>query len=865
MTPGADMVKTSGWWSPPRETALLAAPFVLVAAWLGLTVAAFGIGAALQGVASGLCLALALPLASRCLRWPGALVGVVVYVFALLLLAADAVSWLLQGSSFNERFFAHVDVRNLATSLTAYPWASGLTLVALVGLVAAAGLVLARATRRRLPLRMIAPALLLLALALLVDAPPHRLLAYAAAAGRDQALAASGAGRRIRAMLDPRPSRPDQVQASPGRNLVFVYLESVERSYTDATRFPGLTPNIDRLRAQGLDFSGFRTFAGATYTIAGMFASQCGAPFLLNSVFGENVGELGFVPGNDNTTAASFHPQLACLGDVLHAAGYRQTFLSGVSLAFTNKGEFLRLHGYDEALGDREIDQRHGNALIKLGWGLLDRDVFAEAFATFRRKQAQGRPFSVVLSTADTHPPGGYRLPGCAPYTAIRNDMLDAVHCTDQLLGHFIDRLSREPGWNDTVVVVMSDHLAMRNVASPLYPPDAERQPLLFVLNAGRGERPVRLLHMDVAPTVLALLGVHSNARFLAGDDRSAPAAADARLPDNAVAQAVLRKATWRGREAPVPCAHDTLVRWADGGLDLGGWRLPLMLGGWPVGKLDDNQVLLVFADRRSADLQILVAGNQDRWLEIARKQGRSVFLAAPFTDRAGRRMIALDWLAASGAWASLGAVADLHALDLHSFECDTLLRSLERAGPDTRLDFSAAFGTTPVPAARERHPAVVSTAKVPVDALPERNAMFMFARIAAQRIGFGPFRITRKNRIFMHPVNDHAAWADFDVSGIADITLAPGINPLLGSCLTRNDTGIVGVRLSLDGHALLPRFVVDRNYAKRVPVHVAGATRLRVEVDDGNGTVDCDWFSLGFPRIAAVAPAAAPAAAGAR
>ncbi len=31
----------------------------------------------------------------------------------------------------------------------------------------------------------------------------------------------------------------------------------------------------------------------------------------------------------------------------------------------------------------------------------------------------------------------------------------------------------------------------------------------------------------------------------------------------------------------------------------------------------------------------------------------------------------------------------------------------------------------------------------------------------------------------------------------------------------------------------------------------VSGARRLRVEVDQGNGTTNCDWFSIGFPALA--------------
>lgn len=97
--------------------------------------------------------------------------------------------------------------------------------------------------------------------------------------------------------------------------------------------------------------------------------------------------------------------------------------------------------------------------------------------------------------------------------------MLDAVYCTDQLLHRFLDVLSSEPGFKDTVVVIMNDHLAMWNKAYLLYPKDYERKMMLTLLNSGHsGFNHVPETHMDVAPTILRALGVDYNADFLLGN-----------------------------------------------------------------------------------------------------------------------------------------------------------------------------------------------------------------------------------------------------------------------------------------------------------------------------------------------------------
>jgi hypothetical protein len=828
----------------------LAAPFVVISLWLAVSIKDFGAHKACMGIVHALVLCWALVIVRRLLAWPGLLVASLLYVLALVLCGSEAASWFMQGCSFNERFFAHLDLHNAAVSLRAYPWAIVLGLLGAAALGASAVCLLATAGRRPFNWRTGALACLLLLVAVTVNAPPRRLYHYLAKARQTQALADSNAGAHIRAMLDPAPSRPEDVVARPGKNLVFIYLESLERTYTDASRFPGLTPNIDRWRHQGLDFSGFQTFPGATYTIAGIFSSQCGAPYLINSVFGSDINALGFVPGNDSTSASTFHPELACLGDVLHAAGYHQTYLSGVSLEFANTDRFFHMHRYDDAWGAPQIQKLHGGKLAREGWGLLDSDMFKETLAQYRKGVASGKPFSVVMSTIDTHPPEGYVLPGCKHYTAIRNAMLDAVHCSDQVLGAFLDTLSHEPGWKNTVVVVMSDHVAMRNVASPLYPPYAQRQPLLFVLNAGQGDRPAHMYHMDIVPTVLDLMGVKSNAHFLAGASRAAASAPGSKLPADDVAEAVVRDALWDGRKPLSLCQGGSLIRWdAKRDLAIGGWSLPFMRGGWYQGGLEDDRTLTVFAGKREADLQMLQTGAQSHWIDEARKHGKSVFLVTPFWWRDGQRALAMHWLAPDGAWASLGYVPSVDAIDLHSDRCQAMLDDLQRAAPGTRLDFSKAFGTLAIPRDMDVMPDFVRSPGLPPKV--DDYSVFMFPRMLAKQVGYAKFEVVAGNGIFMHPAMDHTSWAELDVSGLASVTLAPHINRSLPkACAGNPSAGIVGVTVSLDGRPVAPRFIVDRNYAKQLVLNTDGARRLRIEVDNGNADATCDWFFMGFPAL---------------
>lgn len=835
-------MRNGGKLATMASVLVLAAPFAAISLWLVVMIDGFGARRACMGIIHALALGWAMLILRRRLGLSGLVLATLLYLLALALTVGEAASWFMQGDSFNERFFAHVDVRNVLVSLHAYPWVAGLGVLGVLGLGLGAAYVTAGSGRRSLTWTSMVLPLLLLFIVARVDAPPHRLHRYMLKARQTLALAKSISGERIRSMLDPAPSRPADVEARPGKNLVFVYLESLERTYTDEKRFPGLTPGIDHWRHEGLDFSGFQTFPGATYTIAGIFSSQCGAPYLINSVFGSDINALGFVPGNDSTATDTFHPELACMGDVLHAAGYHQTYLSGVSLEFANTDEFFRMHHYDEAWGAPQVQKLHQEKLARAGWGLLDSDMFSEALAQFRNGVATGRPFSVVVSTIDTHPPEGYVLPGCKHYEAIRNPMLDAVHCSDQLLDAFLDKLSHEPGWENTVVIVMSDHLAMRNVASSLYPPDGQRQPLLFALNAGKGERPQRMYHMDIAPTVLDLMGVKSDVRFLSGASRAPANAPNSPLPADSIAEAVVRDALWQGRTPPTLCGGGELIRWEEQkALDIGGWSLPFMRGGWRHNDLENDRVLMVFSGRQSADLQMLQAGQQDHWLALAQKRGKSAFVAMPFWSNDGQRRLAMHWLAPNGAWASLGSVPDAPSIHLRSDRCEAMLDALGRATPGTRLDFSEAFGTEPLTAASDVSPMTIRSSELPSQM--RDYGVFMRQRLTDQHVASLWLQTGSGNGFSVHSGDDHNVWLEFDVSGMSSVTLSLPRTCSVGGGSIRAD-------ISVDGQQVMPDSSLDSAKSRSLTVGVAGASRLRVDIGNGQADSKCDSFTLDFPAL---------------
>jgi phosphoglycerol transferase len=292
--------------------------------------------------------------------------------------------------------------------------------------------------------------------------------------------------------VDPRGVRLDP-QGS--RNLVLIYVESLEDGYGDTTRFA--TDLLAPLRAAGGEsFAAYRQVQGVGWTMAGIVGTQCGVPLRVYSE--HDVKRTGH--------GRSFLPGAVCLGDLLQARGYRNVFLGGAPLSFAGKGAFFRDHGYQEVKGRDEWEKSGVRAGEMNEWGLYDSALFERARARLDSLEASGRPFNLTLLTLDTHNPRGFLSPYCRGRGA--RDFQGIVSCASGQLAGFVDFMRAKGYLANTVVVVLGDHLAVPN---PAYEKLQRGERLIF--NRFFAPAPWRpntseLLHFDLFPTLLDLLGL---------------------------------------------------------------------------------------------------------------------------------------------------------------------------------------------------------------------------------------------------------------------------------------------------------------------------------------------------------------------
>ena len=418
--------------------------------------------------------------------------------------ASQFLSYYLQGSYFNQQYLFHFNLTTLRESLAAY-----YSLMFLIVSWAVCVLFAFYYFRDRLPRSNYSlPALTgLLVLALMLDPGLRSSVVAMANSVLTPRIDSLDAIAWEELDLEQDALTNTQFTATAGKNLLFVFLEGFEATYTDENLFPGLTPNLQALNEEGWQLDNMQQVEGSGWTMAGMVSSLCGTPLLYESSFGGN--EVLFSRLLDKAT---------CLPDVLNSAGYQQVFMGGASLGFASKGSFLREHGFDTTLGRHELVGKIEDPNYLTGWGLYDDSLFSQALEQFTSLAASEQPFNLTLLTVDTHHPIGEPSASCSEYDQIDNSILHAVHCTDYLLGEFLDQIKTHPAYEDTVVILVSDHLAMRNNAFPLFPEGYQRRLYFSVLNSSvAADQEIFATPLDISPTVLQLLGVQHNVSFLAG------------------------------------------------------------------------------------------------------------------------------------------------------------------------------------------------------------------------------------------------------------------------------------------------------------------------------------------------------------
>ncbi len=285
-------------------------------------------------------------------------------------------------------------------------------------------------------------------------------------------------------------------------NYVIIYAESLERTFRNLDGVNYL-PRLSKIADSYDDFTNIIQTEGAGWTMAGLVNTQCGIP-------------LSLPQGNSANNVSAFLEGAKCIGQAFKEEGYHNVFMRGSDKAFAGGDKFLSQHGWD-TLQDKEyfLKNKIVDPVNVQGWGVEDDALLSHAWDEFNRLSKSKGKFVLSLLTVNTHAPSGMVLKSCEPEIpdTINNPMLRAVSCSDYLISNFIEKIINSAYFDNTVIVLTSDHLMMANDASKmLNKQQSERRNNFIVIKKDRPAMKNNKMGtlMDVWPTVFDITNQQS-------------------------------------------------------------------------------------------------------------------------------------------------------------------------------------------------------------------------------------------------------------------------------------------------------------------------------------------------------------------
>jgi phosphoglycerol transferase MdoB-like AlkP superfamily enzyme len=281
------------------------------------------------------------------------------------------------------------------------------------------------------------------------------------------------------------------------KNLVILLQESLGARYVGALGGLPLTPNIDALMQEGWNFT--RLYATGTRSVRGIEAMVTG----FSPTPARAVVKLGKSQSNFFTIA-----------DLLKSKGYHTQFVYGGESHFDNMKSFFLGNGFT----DMQDFSTFKNPTFVGSWGASDEDLYQHAHEQFTELNKQDKPFFSLVFTSSNHSPYDYPEDRFTPYNEPAQTRENAAKYSDYALGEFFKQAKSADYWDNTVFIVVADHDS-RAYGDQLVPIDHFRIPGVIVGKGIPARVDPRLTsNIDLAPTLLSLIGIDSNNPMIGHD-----------------------------------------------------------------------------------------------------------------------------------------------------------------------------------------------------------------------------------------------------------------------------------------------------------------------------------------------------------
>lgn len=307
------------------------------------------------------------------------------------------------------------------------------------------------------------------------------------------------------------PTDVEVVFPEQKRNLIYIFLESMETTYSDVDDGgafdENVIPELTEIAQTNEDFSGADpklnggySLAGTTWTMGAMFAQTSGLPLNIS------------ISANDMDTQDSFFPGVTTLGDILSDAGYTQTLVIGSEAQFGGRKLYFQEHGNYEM---EDYSYAIENGLIpsdyKVWWGYEDQKLFEFAKEKLLQLSQGDEPFNLTMLTVDTHFEDGYVCEQCP--TEYDTQYSNVMACSSRQVGEFLKWIQQQDFYENTTIVISGDHPTMDSdyCAEIDQEGNYDRRVFTAYINAAayaQDQQERTYSTFDNFPTTLAALGV---------------------------------------------------------------------------------------------------------------------------------------------------------------------------------------------------------------------------------------------------------------------------------------------------------------------------------------------------------------------
>lgn len=300
---------------------------------------------------------------------------------------------------------------------------------------------------------------------------------------------------------------PERTSAAGKKNLVLIYLESIEETWADDSLFElNMLEPVQKATDGWASIPSLQQYEGGGWTMAGIVGTQCGIPLRTATANADNddLNDLG----SEGHEVEKFLPRAHCLGDVLQDEGYRSVFLGGANANFAGKKQFLSGHGYDE-IDDLNVWLEQGETETREDWGLSDRRLFEHAKEKVTELHDAGQPFNLTMLTLDTH-----EWPHVYDYCDVttKEPMTSITFCSMEQVAGFVDYMGEQGYLEDTTVVLMGDHRKIAVESNSFWNEiqDLENRTIFNRVWSPDGVKFARdeIDQLSMFPTILELMGL---------------------------------------------------------------------------------------------------------------------------------------------------------------------------------------------------------------------------------------------------------------------------------------------------------------------------------------------------------------------